>query len=128
MDHIARILIGFLWSIAFRPFTGAAHRLQDRLRGAGKSQWDVVEGVLHSLHISSGEALWKVTVIYSYSAQGEYWAGELARSFATETDADAYFALHPANSPVRVRSCPGKPGKSIVLAEDQKMISPLGTI
>ena len=128
MDQIARLLIALLLRVAFRPFTGAAHRLQDRFRGAGKSRWDVVDGILHSLHISANEALWKVTVLYSYSTQGEYWSGELARSFATERDAEAYVALHPANSPLRVRCCSGKPDKSVVLAEDQRMVSPTGTI
>lgn len=123
-----RLLIGLLLPLAFRPFTGAAHKLQDRFRSLGKSDWEIVDGVIHSLHISSIEALWKVTVLYSYSAHGEYWSGEFFRTFATEGDADAYVSLHPANSPLKVRCCPGKPDKSFALAEDQRMVSPNGTI
>jgi hypothetical protein len=72
--------------------------------------------------------MWKATLIYSYCAEGDYWSGETSRLFVREKDADAYAAAHPAASAVMVRACPGKPNKSVVLAEDQMLVSAAGSI
>jgi hypothetical protein len=88
--------------IALRPLTGAWHALQDRFRGAGTSGWLTTTGTVFVCQISEGEHLWRALITYAYSAQGEYWSGEMRRHFAVERDADSYATAHPENSPIVV--------------------------
>lgn len=114
--------------IALRPLTGAWHALQDRFRGAGTSDWPTATGTVFMCQISEGDKMWLALITYAYSAQGEYWSGEMRRHFAVERDADSYAAAHPKDSPIVVRYNPTQPGKSVVLAEDQRLASAVGTI
>ena len=126
-----RLLVQALFPIfvvLFRPFTAAGHRLQDRIRSIGKADWPTVVGRVYSVTATAHNHLWIATVQYSYSADGEYWSGSLTRTFSLERDADHYAAQHPVNSAVMVRYRPGRPEKSVVLGEDQKMVSQAGTI
>lgn len=127
MDHIVRLLLSIL-SLLWRPFTGATHALQDRFRRVGKSDWPTVTGRVHSSHISSNEHTWTVTLLYSYRAEGDYWSGETTRPFFGERDAENYADMHRADSPLMVRVCPGQPGQSTVLVEDQMFVSPAASI
>jgi hypothetical protein len=110
------------------PFTSSWHALQDRFRGMGKSDWQRVKGSVESCRLKRMEHTWKATVTYSYCAEGDYWSGETSRLFVRERDADAYATAHPSTSVVMVRTCPGKPNKSVVLAEDQLLVSQAGSV
>lgn len=123
IDLIVRLIL-----LLVAPFTSSFHTLQDRFRSMGKSDWQKVRGSVRSCKVTEMHHTWKATVIYSYSAEGDYWSGETSRSFVREREADAYAAAHPTDSVVMVRACPGKPNKNVVLAEDQLLISAAGSI
>lgn len=123
MDLMIRLIL-----LLLAPFTSSWHALQDRFRGIGKSDWQKVRGSVHSCKVTEMQHTWKATLIYSYSAEGDYWSGETSRSFVRERDADAYARDHPSASVVMVRTSPGKPNKSVVLAEDQMLVSATGSI
>lgn len=123
MDLIIKLVL-----LLLAPFTSSWHALQDRFRGMGKSDWQKVKGSVHSCRLTEVEHTWKAILTYSYCAEGDYWSGETSRSFVREKDAGAYAAAHPSASVVMVRACPGKPNKSVVLAEDQLMVSEAGSV
>lgn len=114
--------------MALRPFTGSWHALQDRFRGSGTSDWPTATGTIFMCQVSQGENIWTALITYAYSAQGEYWSGEMRRHFAAGHDVDDYAAAHPKGSALVVRYNPTQPGKSVVLADDQRLASAAGTI
>jgi len=120
------IILLVLWIL--RPMTATWHAQQDRFRGIGKADWPKVRGNIHSCNVSAKQYTWKVTLVYSYSADGDYWSGETSRAFVREKDADDYATVHHAGSVVMVRACPGQPQKSVVLSEDQMLVSAAGAI
>jgi hypothetical protein len=120
------IIILVFWLL--RPFTASWHSLQDRFRALGKADWPRVKGTVVSCDLRKNEYTWRATLVYYYAAEGDYWSGETWRQFVAEKDAEYYTSSHPKDSAVMVRACPGKPGKSVVLADDQMLVSAAGSI
>jgi len=112
-----------------RPLTGFFHDMQDKTRSLGSADWHKVNGRIESVNIATFRpADWIVTLLYSYSAGGEYWSGETSRRFFTEPDADEYGRQHPSGSIVVVRYRPDKVARSVVLKQDQIAVSAAGSI
>jgi len=112
-----------------RPPTGFFHDMHDKARSLGSADWHKVNGRIESVNIAHlRPSDWAVTLLYSYSAGGEYWSGEIARRFFTESDADEYGRQHPSGSIVVVRYRPDKLARSVVLKQDQVAVSAAGSI
>lgn len=129
MEGFIAICLRVLLVPLLRPFTGLFHDVQDGGRGFGTADWYTVNGRIESVNTAhDGFNDWVITLLYSYSAGGEYWSGEISRRFFTEADADAYAQQHPINSLVVVRYQPGNVSRSVVLKQDQFSVSAAGTI
>jgi Protein of unknown function (DUF3592) len=128
MDRVILVLLVRGLVLLLRPFTATWHALQDRFRRIGTADWPTATGVIFTCHIGNTERVWVAEVTYSYSAAGEYWSGQIHRHFALEKDAEKYAESHPNGSSVMVRYDPNKPEKSVVLADDQRMVSAAGSI
>src|SRR5215467_16160003 len=111
------LLTGILWLL--RPFTGSWHALQDRFRAVGKADWPRVKGTVVSCDLREKKFTRRATLIYYYTAEGDYWSGKTSRDFVGDRDAEVYAFSHPRGSEVIVRASPGNPQKFIVLTEDQ---------
>jgi uncharacterized protein DUF3592 len=59
-----------------------------------------------------------VRVQYSYKVAGEYYSGEMVKTFNSERQADAFAALYPRDLQVIVRANPEKPEISVMRDDD----------
>lgn len=129
MEFLIASFVRVLLVPVLRPLTSFFHDMQDKSRSLGKTDWHTVGGRIESVNIASlRPAEFVVTLLYSYSAGGEYWSGETCRRFVTESDADEYGRQHPSGSIVVVRYQPDMLSNSVVLKQDQLAVSAAGTI
>lgn len=132
MDQIAFLIAIYLRVLlvpVLRPLTGFFHEMQDKRRSFGTADWYTVNGRIESVNTATQRPSdWVVTLLYSYSAGGEYWSGATSRRFFTEEDADAYAHQHPISSIVVVRYKPDNVLRSVVLKQDQFAVSAAGSI
>jgi hypothetical protein len=122
-------LVNPLIRLLVRPFTRLDHRLQDWWRARGTDNWIHASGELQSRTLDSqAGGIWRVTMFYTFPADGKWWPGNMWRQFAIRKDAQRYVDSHPPGATIRVRYQPGEPGKSVALSRDQHLASPEGTI
>ena len=89
----------------------------------GNQTWQTVEGrIFQAVHFTEDEIGRTggnyVRVMYSYQVNGEFYSGELLRSFATFGQAERFSSRYKKDLPVIIRVHPHKPNVSVFREDD----------
>lgn len=102
---------GFLDSVSYRS-------TRRRMSAKGRD-WPSCQGHVESSKSYSHQEGVTVRIGYSYSVNGEYYAGYFEEAFYSDAPADRLTAALREGQPVTIRYEPNKPDKSLLLEEDQ---------
>jgi hypothetical protein len=81
--------------------------------------WPSCQGHVESSKSYSHEKGVTVRIGYSYSVNGEYYAGYLEKVFYSDAPVDRLTSALKEGQEVTIRYKPNKPGKSLLLEDDQ---------
>ena len=89
----------------------------------GNQTWQTVEGRIFQAVVVTEDELGRgganqVRVMYSYQVNGEFYSGELLRSFATFGQAERFSNRYKKDLPVIIRVHPHKPDVSVFREDD----------
>jgi hypothetical protein len=97
----------------------AGYAVRRRYRNSQAVGWQPTDGTVHDVKSEYKDGLWTSTVSYSYSWEGEYYAGFHMKPFAKESSADEFATKFPRGSKVTVRVNVDNPETSVLLDKDQ---------
>lgn len=89
------------------------------IRSSKGRDWPSCQGHVESSKSYSHEKGVTVRIGYSYSVNGEYYAGYFEEAFYSDAPADRLTTALKEGQPVTIRYKPDKPEKSLLLEEDQ---------
>lgn len=89
------------------------------IRSSKGRDWPSCQGHVESSKSYSHEKGVTVRIGYSYTVNGEYYAGYFEEAFYSDAPADRLTAALKEGQPVTIRYKPNKPDKSLLLEEDQ---------
>ena len=88
----------------------------------GNQTWQTAEGrIFQAVHLSEDDMGNRgnfVRVMYSYQVDGEFYSGELVRSFALPVQAERFSNRYKKDLPVIIRVHPHKPDVSVLRDDD----------
>jgi|SRR5579864_1789146 len=119
-DFLARLAVKVLGAIAF-PFLNAWRARRDRSRSRS---WVMIYGKIRSARVISRWEVYKVSVNYTYSVDGQNYPGFLELRFAWKKSASAVAAMFPSEMAVSVRYNPAQIYESVLLLDEQPMLGP----
>jgi hypothetical protein len=119
MDVVLRFLLNALVPYIGRPFVNGDFAVAEWWRRQQSNGWPIVSGHVQNAQIYFKDPLWVTELSYSYSVNGEFYAGYIGRHFARERDADEYLERFPIGMAVFIRHKTNKPEVSLLRQDDQ---------
>ncbi len=104
--QVARLLISL---------GGRAHR---RIRIQGCESWPLADGTIFQSEVIHREEGCYAQLIYSYSAEGEYFSGTYEKPFLRTKRAHAFAERFPSGTRIPIHYKPAKPELSAVVFAD----------
>jgi Protein of unknown function (DUF3592) len=102
------------------PFVAwAGFKIRESYRKRRAVGWQPTEATVYSVEAKYKDGIWTSTLSYSYSWEGEYYAGFSIKPFAKESSADEVAAKFPRGSTVTIRVNVDTPEISVLLDNDQ---------
>ena len=99
-------------------FTLVRYGLAARSETSRSESWPTTEGRIHEAGVVEEHGVALGEVVYSYSAQGEYYTGALRRHFSTGNQTERWLDGFPRDARVLIRYRPDKPEHSVLRPDD----------
>ncbi|HEY6352024.1 MAG TPA: hypothetical protein VI636_21725 [Candidatus Angelobacter sp.] len=117
---LARLAVKIFGAIAF-PFFNAWRASRHRSRSRS---WVMIYGKIRFAQVSPQWEVYKVSLNYAYSVDGQNYPGFLELRFAWKKSANAVAAMFPSEMAVSVRYNPTQIQESVLLLDEQPMLGP----
>ena len=117
MSLIVRLLVRGTIRMFGSSFDSVSSKF--KWRSAKGRDWPSCQGHIESSKAYSHEQGVTVRIGYSYSVNGEYYAGYFEEAFYSDAPADRLTAALKEGQEVTIRYNPNRPEKSLLLEEDQ---------
>ena len=119
MDVLSQISILGVVKVGTPLVAWGGYVIRNRYLKSKAAGWQPTEATVFKIDSSYKDGLWTSTLSYSYSWEGEYYAGFSTRPFAKESGADEFAAKFPRGSTVTIRVDVDHPETSVFLDKDQ---------
>ena len=119
MGLIVRLLVRGTILVFGSFMDSVTYKFSRGRRSAKGRDWPSCPGHVESSKSYSHEEGVTVRIGYSYSVNGEYYAGYFEEAFYSDAPADRLTAALKEGQQVTIRYKPNKPDKSLLLEEDQ---------
>ena len=119
MSLIVRLLVRGTIRVFGSSMDSVSQRFNRGRRSSKGRDWPSCQGHVESCKSYSHEEGVTVKIGYSYSVNGEYYAGYLEQAFYSDASADRLTAALKEGQEVTIRYKANKPDKSLLLEEDQ---------
>ena len=96
--------------------------LRRRWHSRISEHWPTTSGHVEQRYVNTGDRIPVATVAYSYSVNGEYFAGFYEQAFPNEDMAYEFLDRFQKDSKIVVRFAADKPSRSVLREEDQVII------
>jgi hypothetical protein len=117
------LAIYFVLGVVFPGAAFAAYWLRRRWQGRAAEGWPMTNGTVEQRYVAGEKRMAIATIAYSYSVDGEYFAGFCEQAFPVEELAEKFIDRFPKDAKILVRYQPGKPSRSVLREEDQSLHS-----
>ena len=94
-------------------------RWRRRWEGRASEGWPTVFGTIEQRYVDDEDRTPYATIAYSYSVNGEYYAGFVRQAFPISNQAEKFLENYPRDAKVMIRYNPHKPSYSVLRDEDQ---------
>lgn len=122
MDFIARLLTRVTIALFGGLIDKVAYPVTRRRRSSKGRDWPSCQGHVESSKTYSHQEGVTVRIGYSYSVNGEYYAGYFEEAFYSDAPADRLTAAFKEGQEVTIRYKSSKPDKSLLLEDDQPQL------
>ena len=119
MGLIVRLLVRGTIAVFGGSLDSISSKFTNRWRSAKGRDWPSCQGHIESSRSYAHENGITVRIGYSYSVNGEYYAGYFEEAFYSDAPADRLTSVLKEGQEVTIRYKSNKPDKSLLLEEDQ---------
>jgi hypothetical protein len=119
VDALSHISILGIVKLSTPVVVWAGYLIRSRYLKSQATGWQPTEATVFKVDSEYKDGVWTSTLSYSYSWEGEYYAGFSIRPFVKESGADEVAAKFPRGATVTIRVDVDHPETSVLLEDDQ---------